>query len=181
MFPFLCITGALRRKPNKWHPPCRLSSLDISHQLLAQKTRNVQYQYLDVMDLSEYLTDFRNRCRSRKDKCDGAKPACSTCVSNGRVCSYDANVKKRGLPEGYVRGLEKLWGLALRDVDGVENNMLDAMNGQQKKFDHQDWNDETGSESLVKLWRKSQLSQELERLLSSVEITTIAESSKRKR
>jgi hypothetical protein len=90
-------------------------------------------------------------------------------------------VKKRGLPEGYVRGLEKLWGLAIRDVSDIEDDMLNAMNGQQKKHDHPDWNDETSSDSLVKLWRQSQLSQELERLLSSVEITTIAESSKRKR
>jgi hypothetical protein len=25
-------------------------------------------------------------------------------------------VKKRGLPEGYVRGMEKLWGLAIQEV-----------------------------------------------------------------
>ncbi|EHL01351.1 putative Quinic acid utilization activator [Glarea lozoyensis 74030] len=118
-----------------------------------------------------------DKCRSRKDKCDGAKPACSTCVANGRACSYDANVKKRGLPEGYVRGLEKLWGLAIRDVDKIEDNMLEAIT--RKNGDQQDWNDEAGSESLVKLWRKSQLSQELERVLSSIE--TVAESGKRKR
>jgi len=57
-----------------------------------------------------------DRCRSRKDKCDGKRPRCSTCTTNGRECSYDANVKKRGLPEGYVRGMEKLWGLAIREV-----------------------------------------------------------------
>jgi hypothetical protein len=38
-------------------------------------------------------------------------------------------VKKRGLPEGYVRGLEKLWGLAIRDVDAVEDNVLMALAG----------------------------------------------------
>jgi len=72
-----------------------------------------------------------DRCRSRKDKCDGKKPACSTCLSNGRECSYDANVKKRGLPEGYVRGLEKLWGLAIRDVDDIEANMLGVLAGAE--------------------------------------------------
>lgn len=70
-----------------------------------------------------------DRCRSRKDKCDGKKPACSTCLSNGRDCTYDANVKKRGLPEGYVRGLEKLWGLAIRDVEDIEANMLGVLAG----------------------------------------------------
>jgi hypothetical protein len=38
-------------------------------------------------------------------------------------------VKKRGLPEGYVRGLEKLWGLAVRDVDDIETNMLGVLAG----------------------------------------------------
>jgi hypothetical protein len=33
------------------------------------------------------------------------------------------------------------------------------------------WNDETNSENLVELWRKSQISRELERLLSSQELS----------
>ncbi len=40
-------------------------------------------------------------------------------------------MKKRGLPEGYVRGLEKLWGLAIRDVDAVEDNVLMALVGDE--------------------------------------------------
>lgn len=122
-----------------------------------------------------------DRCRSRKDKCDGAKPSCGTCTANGRACSYDANVKKRGLPEGYVRGLEKLWGLAIRDVGEIEDNMLEALNGDEETNDSpvKIWTDETNSENLVNIWRKSQLSRELERLLSSTE--PLAESSKRKR
>jgi len=72
-----------------------------------------------------------DRCRSRKDKCDGNKPTCSTCLTNGRDCSYDANVKKRGLPEGYVRGLEKLWGLAIRDGDHIESDMLGILDRRE--------------------------------------------------
>jgi hypothetical protein len=60
-----------------------------------------------------------------------SRPACSTCITNGRACSYDANVKKRGLPEGYVRGLEKLWGLAIREIDTVEDNILVALGGDE--------------------------------------------------
>jgi hypothetical protein len=30
-----------------------------------------------------------DRCRSRKDKCDGKKPVCSTCAALEQVCSYD--------------------------------------------------------------------------------------------
>ncbi|CAL3967980.1 unnamed protein product [Diplocarpon coronariae] len=114
-----------------------------------------------------------DRCRSRKDKCDGYKPSCSTCTANGRECSYDANVKKRGLPEGYVRGLEKLWGLAIRDVDEVEDNILAALAGDKDSTESplSAWKDEANSDTLVEIWRKSTISRELERLLSSQEPT----------
>lgn len=69
-----------------------------------------------------------DKCRSRKDKCDGKRPSCSTCLTHGRTCSYDTNVKKRGLPEGYVRGIEKLWGLTIREVEGVEDEILSVFN-----------------------------------------------------
>jgi hypothetical protein len=121
-----------------------------------------------------------DRCRSRKDKCDGKRPACTTCLTHGRTCSYDANVKKRGLPEGYVRGMEKLWGLAIREMTEIEDHILQVVAGD----DGSDtflavWNDETNSDSLVESWRKSQISRELERLLENRE--TPVETTKRKR
>ncbi|RDW77232.1 hypothetical protein BP6252_05285 [Coleophoma cylindrospora] len=121
-----------------------------------------------------------DRCRSRKDKCDGKKPACSTCVTHGRTCSYDANVKKRGLPEGYVRGLEKLWGLAIREVEEVEDKLLlvlTAADGRQTLLNI--WNEEAPADNLVEVWRRSKISQELERLLPILEPST--DSGKRKR
>lgn len=121
-----------------------------------------------------------DKCRSRKDKCDGKRPACTTCTANGRACSYEANVKKRGLPEGYVRGLEKLWGLAIREVEGVEDNVLLVITGDDGNDTLSTvWNDEGNSDNLVEIWRKSQISRELERLLSIVEPPI--ESGKRKR
>lgn len=88
-----------------------------------------------------------------------------------------------------MRGLERLWGLAIRDVQDVEDNMLEALNingGEEGKKNGKDtplkaWNDEASSENLVRIWRTSQLSQELERLLSSLEPMGIAEGNKRKR
>jgi len=123
-----------------------------------------------------------DRCRSRKDKCDGKKPACSTCTTHGRTCSYDTNVKKRGLPEGYVRGLEKLWGLAIREVRGVEDSILFVIAGEDGNDNESflnAWSDESNSENLVEAWRKSQISRELERLLSNPGPT--AEGGKRRR
>ncbi|KAI9744254.1 MAG: hypothetical protein M1818_002406 [Claussenomyces sp. TS43310] len=128
-----------------------------------------------------------DRCRSRKDKCDGAKPVCSTCAAHDQVCSYDPSTKKRGLPEGYVRGLEKLWGLTIREAAGVEDTVLHVLGGhtlvpprngngaQSLSVDNVNtvesealvkaWNDQSSSGSLLETWRKSRTSKELERLL----------------
>jgi hypothetical protein len=59
-------------------------------------------------------------CRSKKLKCNGLKPKCSSCVAQERDCIYGTLAKKRGLPEGYVRGLERLLAL-LTSKDGGGN------------------------------------------------------------
>lgn len=53
-------------------------------------------------------------------------------------------MKKRGLPEGYVRGLEKLWGIAIRDVNTVEEQVLSSLTGDpdSKNTPLSVWNDE---------------------------------------
>jgi hypothetical protein len=89
-------------------------------------------------------------------------------------------VKKRGLPEGYVRGLEKLWGLTIREVEGVEDNVLLVITGDDGNDTLSSvWNDDGNSDNLVEIWRKSQISRELERLLAIVEPPI--ENGKRKR
>lgn len=113
-----------------------------------------------------------DRCRSRKDKCDGGKPRCSTCASLDQVCFYDKAVKKRGLPEGYVRGLEKLWGLTIREADGIEETVLNILNSGADPDGEillKVWNDREESETLQETWRKSRISQELDRLLPILE------------
>ncbi|RFU33621.1 hypothetical protein B7463_g2710, partial [Scytalidium lignicola] len=119
-----------------------------------------------------------DKCRTRKDKCDGKKPVCSNCASHGRTCTYEANVKKRGLPEGYVRGMEKLWGLTIREMKGVEDAVLLLLTGDEGALIRV-WNDDGQSENLVEAWRKSQISRELERLLPVLD--SGADSAKRKR
>lgn len=110
-----------------------------------------------------------DRCRSRKDKCDGKKPVCSTCAAQDLACSYDPATKKRGLPEGYVRGLEKLWGLSIREVEGLEDDVLGVLTGEVEPSTFESlsgvWNDREGPGTLLKTWRDSRISRELERLL----------------
>jgi len=68
-------------------------------------------------------------------------------------------------------------------VDAIEDQLLAALaigdetNGTSCL---NIWNDESNSENLVEIWRKSQISRELERLLSSQEPTVISDG-KRKR
>jgi len=49
------------------------------------------------------------------------------------------------LPEGYVRGLEKLWGIAIKEVDTIEDSILTALAGNEdsNKSVLNVWNDES--------------------------------------
>ncbi|KAI5965312.1 uncharacterized protein KGF55_001533 [Candida pseudojiufengensis] len=46
-------------------------------------------------------------CRSKKAKCDGLTPTCSSCLTNNEKCVYTQSSKRRGLPTGYTHDLEK--------------------------------------------------------------------------
>ncbi|KAL2840160.1 fungal-specific transcription factor domain-containing protein [Aspergillus pseudoustus] len=113
-----------------------------------------------------------DRCRSKKDKCDGLRPSCSACLASGQTCSYDPHAKKRGLPEGYVRGLEKLWALAICNIDGFEDTMLSLLGttaestGRRKRLIAL-WGDDGASETLHESWKTCRLYSALEKMLSS--------------
>ncbi|KAI9372497.1 fungal-specific transcription factor domain-containing protein [Aspergillus egyptiacus] len=109
-------------------------------------------------------------CRTKKDKCDGAQPVCSTCASLSRPCTYRANPKKRGLPTGYIRTLELLWGLVFTKIQGSEEvvrSLLKAANipshlatmGKEAE----------GSDTLLSSFKNSIVLKEIERLLLSLE------------
>ncbi|ABN67966.2 fungal specific zinc-finger transcription factor, partial [Scheffersomyces stipitis CBS 6054] len=46
-------------------------------------------------------------CRSKKARCDGKSPKCSTCMSMDMTCTYTQSAKRRGLPTGYIHDLER--------------------------------------------------------------------------
>ncbi|KAL4789191.1 fungal-specific transcription factor domain-containing protein [Aspergillus venezuelensis] len=113
-----------------------------------------------------------DRCRSKKDKCDGLRPSCSACLASGQVCSYDPNAKKRGLPEGYVRGMEKLWALAICNIDGFEDTMLSLLGTTADSVGRRDrlislWTDDGASETLHESWKTCRLYNAFEKMLSS--------------
>lgn len=102
------------------------------------------------------------RCRVRKDRCDGLNP-CGNCQSSQTECIYEATTKKRGLPEGYVRGLEKLTYLAFRTIDGLEPVLQAILRDEELK---KVWNSSTGDE-LYSSWKESELFRNLEDFLRS--------------
>ncbi|KAJ6088251.1 transcriptional regulator family: Fungal Specific TF [Penicillium sp. IBT 16267x] len=115
-----------------------------------------------------------DRCRSKKDKCDGIRPTCSACQVSGQTCSYDPHAKKRGLPEGYVRGLEKLWALSICNIDGFEEIMLSMLGTTMESAGRRGklmsvWTDDHNSESLHETWKTSRLFSALEKMLSNSE------------
>jgi hypothetical protein len=85
-----------------------------------------------------------DQCRSKKLKRDGAYPACLSCSSLGRECSYGSVVKRRGMPEGYARGLERLVALIILDRHGqgsVATTFGRTLNNEAAKRDLiQQWN-----------------------------------------
>ncbi|KAK2757788.1 hypothetical protein FQN53_008384, partial [Emmonsiellopsis sp. PD_33] len=113
-----------------------------------------------------------DRCRSKKDRCDGVRPTCSACQEAAHACSYDPVAKKRGLPEGYVRGLEKLWALSISNIEGLEEAVLGLL-GSKEIDSHRRkqllsfWGDETASEKLHDTWKSSELYGNIEDLLSN--------------
>ncbi|KAJ5772784.1 hypothetical protein N7457_007680 [Penicillium paradoxum] len=113
-----------------------------------------------------------DRCRSKKDKCDGIRPTCSACQASGQFCSYDPHAKKRGLPEGYVRGLEKLWALSICNIDGFEDTMLAMLGATAESAGRREklmslWSDDSAAESLHESFKTSRLCGALEKMLSN--------------
>ncbi|KAF7170529.1 hypothetical protein CNMCM5623_002944 [Aspergillus felis] len=129
---------------------------------------------------------FRVAGAEQADKCDGLRPSCSACRASGQTCSYDPHAKKRGLPEGYVRGLEKLWALSICNIDGFEDTMLALLGTTPDSAGRRDkllslWMDDSASETLHESWKTSRLYGTLEKMLSHSDTSSSHGSSKRPR
>ena len=120
-----------------------------------------------------------DRCRLKKDKCDGQKPSCSTCITLGEICTYDPSTRKRGLPEGYVRGLEKLWALSMNKIDGLEDLVSDLVSEEPLVL--QLWNHDIAGEELHSSWKDSKILHDLEYMLTRLEASASDQGQKRKR
>ena len=75
-------------------------------------------------------------CRKRKLKCDGEKPACSTCSRLQHDCAYDEVRKKSGPKRGYVKALEA----RLQQVETLLKTQDDQPIGQSNRNGNRDGN-----------------------------------------
>ncbi|KAL5336990.1 fungal-specific transcription factor domain-containing protein [Aspergillus crustosus] len=109
-------------------------------------------------------------CRTKKDKCDGAQPICSTCASLSRPCTYRANPKKRGLPTGYIRTLELMWGLVFTKIQGSEEVVRTLLRAANIPSHLATMGKEAeGSDTLLSSWKNSIVLKDIERLLTFLE------------
>ena len=112
-------------------------------------------------------------CRRRKERCNGAIPTCSNCQAAARECLYSSETKRRGLPEGWVRALEKFWAVAILRTPGIDKDVVsvikEGLRNPHKGGFAALWTDETNRKSLLKTWKASQLPGELETLLPLLE------------
>jgi hypothetical protein len=123
----------------------------------------------DPGNIRKRVSQACDPCRGRKLKCDGVRPVCSTCQTHRKECSYGFVTKKRGLPEGYVRGLERLLGLTLASIGGIQE-VVDGFEAATKdesarKHLSNQWNGNTSGDTLPDVWRSSRLCKNFESLL----------------
>jgi hypothetical protein len=112
-------------------------------------------------------------CRRRKERCDGAQPACQRCTGASRTCFYNP-YRKRGLRPGYLRTLEIILGLILHTFDGAESLVVSVLRHRLDdtltSLGHRNQSEEAPDvSSLLELWRKSTVLEELQSALGSAE------------
>lgn len=115
-----------------------------------------------------------DQCRSKKYKCDGSQP-CSPCSNAKQTCSYDPRFRKRGLTEGYVRGLERLLGMAISSDPNFEAIVMSIVKNAQDKLQTilsppGGWAIDREDETLLESWKKSGIAQEMEGLIPTLEL-----------
>ncbi|KAF1841947.1 uncharacterized protein K460DRAFT_379924 [Cucurbitaria berberidis CBS 394.84] len=109
-----------------------------------------------------------DQCRIAREKCDGLQPACSTCATSKRRCTYTANPKKRGIQPGYIRTLELALAWLFQENPKNETSLNEklAQEGASSLFLSRDSKE---SNRLHKRWRKAKFYTDVDKLLSGGE------------
>lgn len=108
-----------------------------------------------------------DQCRASREKCDGAQPTCQTCNSQERLCSYNEQPKKRGIPPNYIRTLELALAWVFQTYPEIEQRLISSLpvrNGDIRRLIEGE--DAAITETLHAAWRESLISKQIEQLLS---------------
>ena len=137
-----------------------------------QRKRNGNHSIVDDMvpqpTKRQRVSQACEQCRSKKYKCDAIHPTCSACSSSNEPCFYRSSIKKRGLPTGYVRVLEMLWGAVILEHPGSEAAVGALLTTEERGFARME-KDGAYSDVLLKTWRKSTISKAIDRYLGNEE------------
>ncbi|PNY29121.1 Uncharacterized protein TCAP_00958 [Tolypocladium capitatum] len=106
-------------------------------------------------------------CRAAREKCDGRRPQCATCVSQDRACSYTPASKKRGVQTGYLRTIELSLAWLFDRVPASEEALsrLLTQNGGSEATNVL-VNKGNAATRLHRRWTRSRVQREIGRLLS---------------
>jgi hypothetical protein len=104
-----------------------------------------------------------DQCRTERSKCDGNQPQCAPCFDSNRPCTYTSNPKKRGLPPGYIRGIELALALIFQQNPEIEASFIARLSQENTVLLARDTKE---SNRLHKNWRKSKFCKELNRTLT---------------
>ncbi|KKA30974.1 hypothetical protein TD95_001312 [Thielaviopsis punctulata] len=72
-----------------------------------------------------------DRCRSKKIRCDGLRPACSQCLSANFTCSTSDKLSRRAFPRGYTESLEQ----RVRVLESENSSLKDILDDKDMRLE----------------------------------------------
>jgi hypothetical protein len=72
-----------------------------------------------------------DRCRSKKIKCDGQQPSCSSCCAIGFECKTSDKLSRRAFPRGYTESLEE----RVRGLEAEVRELKGLLDEKDEKLD----------------------------------------------
>lgn len=118
-------------------------------------------------------------CRAAREKCDGARPECRTCISQQRSCSYTPATKKRGVQTGYLRAIELSLAWIFEQMPECEERLLRFLSRGDRDAtkDHRALLGKgIAGHHLQRLWNQNRVRKAVDGLLSDAQINNSEDS-----
>lgn len=110
-------------------------------------------------------------CRAAREKCDGGRPECGTCVAQNRSCSYTPATKKRGVQTGYLRTIELSLAWLFDQMPECEESLNQFLaKGDANKDTRALLGKGSSGHRLQRLWNHNRVRKAIDGLLSDSQI-----------